>query len=182
MEARSRCMTQVCTSAWGHVASIASGSARAPLQAVTAHDQRVFSGLGCVSRSVPTASIWRLRRLRRTIPPARVYSPSTSTPTTHTYRCPQAGAGLTRLRPGCCAFVVICRPASGLGAVLSRQGGCDLIGALLLPCDASMFCKSLFGGGGCLSFLVGWFGVGASFGGLVVGFGVVGRGGGRCIV
>ena len=32
-------MTQVCTSAWGHVASIASGMAA---QAVTAHDQRVF--------------------------------------------------------------------------------------------------------------------------------------------
>ena len=32
-----------------------------------------------------------------------------------------------------------------------------------------MFCKSLFGGGGCLSFLVGWFGVGAGFRGLVVG-------------
>ena len=46
--------------------------------------------------------------------------------------------------------------------------------------DASMICKSLFGGGGCLSFLVGWFGVGASSGGLVGGFPVAGRGGGRC--
>ena len=51
-----------------------------------------------------------------------------------------------------------------------------------LQIDASMFCKSLFGGGGCLSFLVGWFGVGASSRGLVVGFPVAGRGGGRCTV
>ena len=55
---------------------------RESLQAVTAHDQRVFSGLGCVSRSVPTASTWRLHHRRRAIPPAHVYSPSTSTPTT----------------------------------------------------------------------------------------------------
>ena len=72
-------MTQVCTSAWGHVASIASGSPFRPSQhTISASFQASVAYLG----QMPTASIWRLRRLRRAIPPARVYSPSTSTPTT----------------------------------------------------------------------------------------------------
>ena len=79
IEAHSRCMTQVCTSACGHVASIASGSPFRPSQhTISASFQASVAYLG----QMPTASIWCLRRLRRAIPPARVYSPSTSTPTT----------------------------------------------------------------------------------------------------
>ena len=121
-------------------------------QAVTAHDQRVFEASVAYLGQYRQPEVWLLRRRRRAIPPARVYGRPRPLQPLILIGAPRPGAGLTRLRPGCCAFVVICRPAAGLGAVLSRQGGCDLIGALLLPCDASMYSKSCFRGGwfGCL--------------------------------